>query len=149
MQNKRISSEIASVESNIQNFEDTKKALVAKKQFKDAQTANNEIKKWKENKAQLNEFLKGNNEEIEVLNNDNTETNKSINNYKEEIETFQKIKEDNDKYLINLLNILKQFNEDVEDNDPDKKMVEDTIRMVSLEVYPNGVPDDKNNIDDN
>lgn len=99
MQNKRISSEIASVESNIQNFEDTKKALVAKKQFKDAQTANNEIKKCKENKAQLDEFLKGNNEEIEVLNNDNKETNKSINNFKEEIETFQKILK---KIMINI-----------------------------------------------
>jgi hypothetical protein len=35
MQNKRISSEMASIEENIQNFDDTKKAQVAKKQFKD------------------------------------------------------------------------------------------------------------------
>ena len=45
MQNKRINSEISSVEANIQNFEDTKKAHVSKKQFKEAQIANNEIKK--------------------------------------------------------------------------------------------------------
>ena len=146
MQNKRISSEIASVEANIQNFEDTKKAHVAKKQFKDAQIANNEIKKCKESKAQLDEFLKGNLEEIEVLNNDNKETNTSINNLNEEIKNCEKnIKEDNDKYLINLLNILKQFIEDVEDNDPDKKMVEDTIKIVTREIYPNGEPEEKNN----
>ena len=36
---------MASVEANIQNFEDTKKEQVAKKQFKDEQIANNEIKR--------------------------------------------------------------------------------------------------------
>ena len=90
MQNKRISSEIASVEANIQNFEDTKKAHVAKKQFKEAQIANNEIKKSKENKAQLDVFLKGNLEEIEILNNDNKETNKSIDDFNEEIKNLEK-----------------------------------------------------------
>ena len=154
MQNKRISSEISSVEANIQNFEDTKKAHVAKKQFKDAQIANNEIKKCQESKAQLDEFLKGNLEEIEVLNNDNKETNKSINNLNEEIKNCEKcIKEDNDKYLINLLNILKQFIEDVEDNDPDKKMIQETIKMVTWEIYPNGEPEeqkiDENNEEEN
>ena len=53
MQNKRINSEISSVESNIQNFEDTKKVHVSKKQFKEAQLANNEIKKCQENKAKI------------------------------------------------------------------------------------------------
>ena len=150
MQNKRISSEISSVESNIQNFEDTKKAHVAKKQFKDAQIANNEIKKCQESKAQLDEFLKGNLEEIEVLNNDNKETNKSINNLNEEIKNCEKcIKEDNDKYLINLLNILKQFIEDVEDNDPDKKMIQETIKIVTWEIYPNGEPEEQKIDEDN
>ena len=149
MQNKRISSEIASVEANIQNFEDTKKVHVSKKQFKDAQIANNEIKKCQESKAQLDVFLKGNLEEIEILNNDNKETNKSISDFNEQIKTFEKnIKEDNDKYLINLLNILKQFIEDVEDDDPDKKMVEETIKIVTSEVYPDGETEEAKNIDD-
>ena len=95
MQNKRINSEISSVEANIQNFEDTKKVHVSKKQFKEAQIANNEIKKCMENKAQLNELLKGNDIEIETLNNDNKEINESINNYNEEIKKFEEeIKED-------------------------------------------------------
>ena len=150
MQNKRISSEIASVEANIQNFEDTKKAHVAKKQFKDAQIANNEIKKCQENKAQLNEFLKGNLDEIKILDNDNKETDKAINDFNDEIKNYEKIiKEDNEKYLINLLNILKQFIEDVEDNDPDKKMVEETIKLVSNELYPNGEPQEQNTNNDN
>ena len=145
MQNKRISSEIASVEANIQNFQDTKKAHVAKKQFKEAQIANNEIKKSKENKSQLDMFLKGNLEEIEVLNNDNKETNKSIDDFNEEIKNLEKIiKEDNDKYLLNLLNILKQFIEDIEEDDPDKKMIEETIRIVTYEIYPNGEPKEQN-----
>ena len=152
MQNKRITSEISSVEANIQNFEDTKKAHVAKKQFKDAQIANNEIKKCKESKAQLDVFLKGNLDEIEILNNDNKETNKSINNFNDEIKNCEKnIKEDNDKYLIYLLNILKQFIEDIEDNDPDKKMIQETIKLVTFEVYPNGEPEvekiDEDNIE--
>ena len=46
----QVKTEISSVESNIQNFEDTKKAHVSKKQFKEAQIANNEIKKYMENK---------------------------------------------------------------------------------------------------
>ena len=148
MQNKRISSEIASVESNIQNFEDTKKAHVSKKQFKEAQIANNEIKKCKESKAQLDVFLKGNLEEIEILNNDNKETNQTISDFNEEIKTFEKnIKEDNDKYLINLLNILKQFIEDIEDDDPDKSMIEETIKIVTHEIYPDGEPEEVKNID--
>ena len=152
MQNKRITSEISSVEANIQNFEDTKKAHVAKKQFKDAQIANNEIKKCKESKAQLDVFLKGNLDEIEILNNDNKETNKSINNFNDEIKNCEKnIKEDNDKYLIYLLNILKQFVEDIEDNDPDKKMIQETIKLVTFEIYPNGEPEvekiDEDNIE--
>ena len=146
MQNKRISSEISSVEASIQNFEDTKKAHVAKKQFKDAQIANNEIKKCQENKSQLNEFLKGNSDEIAILNNDNNLTNKTINDFNEEIKNFEKIiKEDNEKYLKHLLNLLRQFIEDVEDNDPDKKMVEDTIKAVTNELYPNGEPVVQNN----
>ena len=152
MKNKIISSEISSVESSIQNFEDTKKAHVAKKQFKDAQIANNEIKKCQENKSQLNEFLKGNSDEIAILNNDNNVTNKTINDFNEEIKNFEKIiKEDNEKYLIHLLNLLRQFIEDVEDNDPDKKMVEDTIKAVSKEVYPNGEPvvQNNNNVEEN
>ena len=56
MQNKRINSEISSVEANIRNFEDTKKVHVSKKQFKEAQIANNEIKKCMENKSQLSEL---------------------------------------------------------------------------------------------
>ena len=105
MQNKRINSEIASVEASIHNFEDTKKFHVSKKQFKEAQTANNEIKKCMENKNQLNELLKGNNVEIETLNNDNKESNETINKYKEEIKNCEdENKKDNLGKTINDIN---------------------------------------------
>ena len=143
MQNKRINSEISSVEANIQNFEDTKKVHVSKKQFKEAQIANNEIKKCMENKNQLNELLKGNDVEIETLNNDNKETNENINNYNKEIKTYEKeIKEDNNKYMKNLLNILNQFFEDIDNDDPDKNMVKEIINSISVEIYPNGIPEE-------
>ena len=64
LQNKRISSEIVSVDSNIANLEDIKKSQVMKKQFKDAQNTNNEIKKCKESKQSITELLNGNKDEI-------------------------------------------------------------------------------------
>ena len=52
--------------------------------------------------------------------------------------------------MKNLLNILNQFIEDVEDNDPDKNLIKDIINSVTIEIYPNGIPEknDEKNIKD-
>lgn len=132
LQNKRISSEIVSVDSNIANLEDIKKSQVMKKQFKDAQNTNNEIKKCKESKQSITELLNGNKDEIELLMNENTAHNEVVMKLKKENENMKNdINNNEEVYAKRYYDMLKEFKEEMEE---DEKKDEEMIQMVNEEM---------------
>ena len=135
LQNKRINSEIISVDANIENLEDIKKSLVAKKQFKEAQNTNNEIKKNQTNKQGLTELLNGNKQEIDSLMKDNNEQNEQSEKLVKENEAYDKqIKENNNKYIKSYRDILKDFYENVDENDNDINMIKEEMEIINKEI---------------
>lgn len=138
LQNKRINSEIVSVEANIENFEDIKKSFVAKKQFKEAQATNNEIKKYQTNKQSLTELLNGNKDEINSLTQENNAQNESKQKLIQENESLNMIiKENNDKYIKSYFDILKDFYENFDENDADINFVKEEFDIVKNEIGEN------------
>ena len=132
LQNKRISSEIVSVDSNIANLEDIKKSQVMKKQFKDAQNTNNEIKKCKESKQSITELLNGNKDEIELLMKENTAHNEVVMKLKKENEKMKNdINNNEEMYAKRYYDMLKEFKEEMEE---DEKKDEEMIQMVNEEM---------------
>ena len=132
LQNKRIASEIVSVDSNIANLEDIKKSQVMKKQFKDAQNTNNEIKKCKESKQSITELLNGNKEEIELLMKENTGHNEVVMKLKKENEGMKHDIDNNaEVYAKRYFEMLKEFKEEMEEDD---KKDEEMIQMVNEEM---------------
>ena len=135
LQNKRINSEIISVDANIENLEDIKKSLVAKKQCKEAQNTNNEIKKNQTNKQGLTELLNGNKQEIDSLMKDNNEQNEQSEKLVKENEAYDKqIKENNNKYIKSYRDILKDFYENVDENDNDINMIKEEMEIIKKEI---------------
>ena len=135
LQNKRINSEIISVDANIENLEDIKKSLVAKKQFKEAQNTNNEIKKNQTNKQGLTELLDGNKQEIDSLMKDNSEQNEQSEKLVKENEAYDKqIKENNNKYIKSYRDILQDFYENVDENDSDINMIKEEMEIINKEI---------------
>lgn len=139
LQNKRIQSDILSLESNITNLDDVKKAHVAKKQFKDAQAVTIEIKKYIENKAALIEVFNENNEEVGIIKKEIENLNRESENIKKEIEDITKqINESHSIYLKMYSDILVCFHEelfkDCIDPDNDNDVISDEIKLIKLEL---------------
>lgn len=140
LQNKRIQSDILSLESNIINLDDVKKAHVAKKQFKDAQSVTIEIKKYIENKTALIEVFNENNEEAEIIKKEIENLNKKSESIKKEIEDITiNIKENRYVYLTKYMDILTCFHEELFKDriDNDNDVIAEEIKLIQEELKTN------------